>query len=74
MQGPFQDGMRVRVEWAADQSALECTIVKYNFESGDDLAIKWGNQLVHFWDGAEGVMTHIFSLEDVTIEILGSGG
>jgi len=40
------------------------------FESRDDLAMTWGNQMVHFWDGAAGTMTYIYGLEDVTIEIV----
>lgn len=71
MQGPFSVGNRVQVEWAEDGSVLIGDIVAYEFESGDDLAIRWGNQLVHFWDGVQGTMTHIFGLEDVTIEVIG---
>lgn len=71
MKGPFEAGQRVKVHWANDNSVLEGDLSPYNFESGDDLAIGWGNQMVHFWDGQQGTMTYIFGLEDVTIEILG---
>jgi hypothetical protein len=70
MVGPFSAGQRVRVHWANDNSILECDITDYQFESGDDLSINWGNQMVHFWDGIAGTMTYIFGLDDVTIEIL----
>ena len=70
MEGPFQAGQRVKVHWAGDNSVLVGDLMPYDFESGDDLAIKWGNQYVHFWMGAQGTMSYIFGLEDVTIEIV----
>jgi hypothetical protein len=68
--GPFEVGQRVRVHWAGDNSMLEGGLVKALFEGTDDLAMTWGNQFVHFWDGAAGTMTYIYGLEDVTIEII----
>jgi len=70
MVGPFASGQRVKVTWAGDNSVLEGDLAPYDFDSADDLCIGWGNQMVHFWDGVAGTMTHIFGLEDVTIEIL----
>lgn len=70
MQGPFLAGQRVRVHWAGDNSILEGDLVQVEFESKHDLAITWGNQRVHFWDGDGGRMTYIFGLDDVTIEIV----
>lgn len=70
MKGPFEKGQRVRVHWSGDDSVLEGNLLDHTFESGDDLSITWGNQMVHFWNGATGGMTHIFGLDDVTIEIL----
>lgn len=70
MKGPFEAGQRVRVHWANDNSVLEGDLLAMPFESGDDLAMTWGNQMVHFWDGAQGTMTYIYGLDDVTIEIV----
>jgi hypothetical protein len=70
MQGPFKAGQRVQVHWAGDNSILIGDLTDNTFESSDDLAITWGNQMVHFWDGATGGMTYIFGLDDVTIEII----
>lgn len=70
MKGPFEAGQRVRIHWANDNSILEGDLLAQQFESSDDLSITWGNQFVHFWDGAAGGMTHIFGLDDVTIEIV----
>jgi len=70
MVGPFSAGQRVRVHWAGDNSILEGDLRSREFESRDDLAMTWGNQMVHFWDGAAGTMTYIYGLEDVTIEIV----
>jgi hypothetical protein len=74
MKGPFSAGDRVKVEWANDGSVLFGNLVPYDFDSGDDLAIQWGNQFVHFWDGRAGTMTYIFALEDVTIEVVAPAG
>lgn len=70
VKGPFEVGQRVRVNWDGDSSVLEGVLVKGLFEGTDDLAMTWGNQYVHFWDGAQGTMTYIYGLEDVTIEII----
>lgn len=70
MKGPFEAGQRVRIHWSGDDSVLEGNLVGAEFDNPDDLAIGWGNQGVHFWDGVQGTMTYIFGLEDVTIEIL----
>ena len=70
MKGPFAAGQRVRVTWAGDNSVLEGGLGDYQFDSGDDLVIGWGNQMVHFWDGRQGTMTYIFGLDDVTIEVV----
>ena len=74
MKGPFEAGQRVRIHWAKDNSVLEGDLVDHTFESPDDLSITWGNQMVHFWMGLEGTMSYIFSLDDVTIEILSEPG
>lgn len=71
MKGPFEAGQRVRVHWSGDDSVLEGNLTGQAFEHSDDLSITWGNQQVHFWDGAGGHMTYIFGLDDVTIEIVG---
>lgn len=70
VQGPFEAGQRVKVHWANDNSTLEGGLVRSLFESSDDLSMQWGNQFVHFWDGAQGTMTYIYGLPDVTIEVL----
>jgi len=70
MKGPFEVGQRVRVHWSGDNSILEGDLTPDTFENGDDISITWGNQKVHFWDGAGGTMTYIFGLEDVTIEVV----
>jgi hypothetical protein len=70
MEGPFKAGQRVRCHWANDDSVLEVEVAKYQFESRDDLVVNWAGQYVHFWDGAEGTMTFIFSKEDCTIEVV----
>lgn len=70
MQGPFKAGQRVKIHWANDDSILEGNLTNLTFEHLDDLVIGWGNQGVQFWDGANGTMTYIFGLDDVTIEIL----
>ena len=71
--GPFNAGDRVRITWAGDGSVLEGDLLPLEIESGDDLVITWGNQRVHFWDGAGAGMTYIFGLDDVTIEVLSTG-
>lgn len=67
---PFKEGQRVRIAWAGDNSVLEGDLVALEFESSGDLAIRWGNQFVQFWDNKHYLMGHIFGLEDVTIEIV----
>jgi hypothetical protein len=74
MKGPFEAGQRVRVHWAGDNSVLEGDLVPYDYDSEDDLAMTWGNQLVHFWDGRQGTMSYIYGLDDVTIEIMSGDG
>lgn len=73
MQGPFSAGQRLKVHWTNDNSYLVCDVVAFEFDSGDDLAIRWGNQWVHLWDGRQGNLTFIFSLDDVVFEILEPG-
>lgn len=74
MKGPFEAGQRVRVHWDGDDSVLEGNLLGQTFEHSDDLSITWGNQHVHFWDGAGGHMTYIFGLDDVTIEVISGEG
>lgn len=74
MEGPFKAGQRVKVTWSGDNSVLEGNLSHLMFESKDDLVIGWGNQMVHFWDGANAGMTYIFGLDDVTIEIVSHVG
>lgn len=70
MKGPFEPGQRLKIHWANDDSILICNVVPFNVESSDDLAVQWGNQQVHLWDGANGHMSYIFGLDDVTIEFV----
>lgn len=69
-ENPFAAGQRLKIHWANDDSILEGNLYADEFENKGDLAFGWAGQMVQFYDAGLSALTHIFSKDDATIEIL----